>query len=127
MYIILYFVFCLVHECVKIITRSKKPVMVIGSQALSGVPAGERAELLKQVVEDIGIPCYLGGMARGLLGRYSKLLMRHARKEALKEADCIILAGTLHFLFISKKLKKVGLEFIIYVWFFGQEPSVISG
>jgi thiamine pyrophosphate-dependent acetolactate synthase large subunit-like protein len=82
-----------VHECVKIITRSKKPVMVVGSQALVGVPAGERAELMKQVVEDIGIPCYLGGMARGLLGRHNKLLMRHARRDALKEADCIILAG----------------------------------
>jgi acetolactate synthase-like protein len=33
-------------------------------------------------------------MSRGLLGKNNQLQMRHQRKEALKEADLVILAGT---------------------------------
>jgi len=36
---------------------------------------------------------YLSGMARGLLGRDHPLQMRHARRSALREADCVLLAG----------------------------------
>ena len=39
------------------------------------------------------MPVYLSGMARGLLGRDSPLQMRHARRKALREADCVLLAG----------------------------------
>ena len=41
----------------------------------------------------LGIPCFLGGMARGLLGRNSNLHIRQRRRDALKEADLVILAG----------------------------------
>jgi acetolactate synthase-1/2/3 large subunit len=40
------------------------------------------------------VPVYLSGMARGLLGPGHPLQMRHRRKEALREADLVILAGT---------------------------------
>lgn len=43
--------------------------------------------------QDMGIPCFLGGMARGLLGRYSPIQARQKRGEALKEADVVIMAG----------------------------------
>jgi thiamine pyrophosphate-dependent acetolactate synthase large subunit-like protein len=39
------------------------------------------------------MPVYLSGMARGLLGRAHPLQMRHARRQALREADCVMLAG----------------------------------
>jgi thiamine pyrophosphate-dependent acetolactate synthase large subunit-like protein len=35
----------------------------------------------------------LSGMARGLLGRDHPLQMRHQRRQALREADCVVLAG----------------------------------
>jgi acetolactate synthase-1/2/3 large subunit len=41
----------------------------------------------------MGIPVYLSGMARGLLGRDHPLQMRHQRRQALREADCVLLAG----------------------------------
>ena len=41
----------------------------------------------------IGVPVYLSGMARGLLGPDERLQLRHKRKEALREADLVILAG----------------------------------
>jgi len=41
----------------------------------------------------LGIPAYLTGMARGLLGRDHPLQLRHQRRQALREADCVILVG----------------------------------
>lgn len=70
--------------------KAQKPLMVIGSQALANAAA---AAQLAQAVEDLGIPVYLSGMARGLLGRDHPLQMRHQRRQALREADCVLLAG----------------------------------
>lgn len=42
----------------------------------------------------LGIPCFLGGMARGLLGRNNKIHIRQRRRDALAEADVVILIGT---------------------------------
>jgi acetolactate synthase-1/2/3 large subunit len=44
-------------------------------------------------VQALGVPTWLGGMARGLLGRYSDIQFRHKRTAALKEADLVIVAG----------------------------------
>ena len=45
------------------------------------------------------IPSYFGGMARGLLGNANKQLPTcqfiHNRKDALKEADLVLLAGSI--------------------------------
>jgi len=70
--------------------QSRRPLMVIGSQAV--VLAGEVAKLA-EAVQRLGIPVYLSGMARGLLGRDHPLQMRHQRRVALREADCVLLAG----------------------------------
>jgi len=64
--------------------------MIVGSQAMlrpEGVPALIRA------IEAVGMPVFLTGMARGLLGREHPLLVRHRRREALAEADLVVLAG----------------------------------
>ncbi|CAB3378305.1 Hypothetical predicted protein [Cloeon dipterum] len=78
------------QKCVEALSKSKKPVFVIGSQAL--LPPNS-VENLKKSLEALGVPCYLSGMARGLLGRKSSIQMRHHRGDALKEADLILLAG----------------------------------
>lgn len=49
---------------------------------------------LRSAIETLGIPVFLGGMSRGLLGRNNPINMRQARKEALKEADVVILGGS---------------------------------
>ena len=41
----------------------------------------------------MGIPCFLGGMSRGLLGRKSPIHIMQKRRDALKDADVVILAG----------------------------------
>jgi acetolactate synthase-1/2/3 large subunit len=53
----------------------------------------DRADAIAAAVTQIGIPVYLSGMARGLLGSSHALQMRHARRNALRESDCVLLAG----------------------------------
>jgi thiamine pyrophosphate-dependent acetolactate synthase large subunit-like protein len=79
-----------VPKALEMIASAQKPALVIGSQAMLH-PA--KIEKLAAAVETLGMPVYLAGMARGLLGRQHPLLMRHQRKKALKNADLVILAG----------------------------------
>ena len=44
-------------------------------------------------MEVMGVPTYLSGMARGLLGSFSPIQYRHNRGAAIKEADLILLCG----------------------------------
>uniref|UniRef100_A0A672STM5 2-hydroxyacyl-CoA lyase 2 n=1 Tax=Sinocyclocheilus grahami TaxID=75366 RepID=A0A672STM5_SINGR len=77
-----------VQRCVELVSRAKKPVILLGSQAtLPPTPADD-------ALESLGIPCFLGGMSRGMLGKNSPLHIRQNRRDALKEADLVLLAGT---------------------------------
>jgi thiamine pyrophosphate-dependent acetolactate synthase large subunit-like protein len=79
-----------VDRAARALARSGRPLLVIGSQALS---QPGRAPHIAEAVTRLSIPVYLSGMARGLLGRASPLQMRHARRQALRDADCVLLAG----------------------------------
>jgi acetolactate synthase-1/2/3 large subunit len=79
-----------VSSAAVMIGTADKPVMIIGSQAMLHP---QEADRLAQAVASIGIPAYLTGMARGLLGKSHPVLMRHHRKEALKNADLVLVAG----------------------------------
>lgn len=72
------------------VARANRPLLLVGSQAL--VDAATVPQLA-DAVNRLGIPAYLSGMARGLLGPASPLQMRQQRKKALKEADLVIVAG----------------------------------
>ncbi|CAI5447723.1 unnamed protein product [Caenorhabditis angaria] len=80
-----------ISKIVELLKGAKKPVLLIGSQAT--LPPVKPDDLVR-AVEKIGVPCFLGGMARGLLGKDNELQMRQVRRDALKEADLTILAGT---------------------------------
>jgi acetolactate synthase-1/2/3 large subunit len=80
-----------VAQAAAALARAERPVLVLGSQAMLD-PAN--APLLRTAVERLGIPAFLSGMARGLLGASHPQQLRHRRKEALREADLVILAGT---------------------------------
>jgi acetolactate synthase-1/2/3 large subunit len=73
-----------------LLTETRRPVLLLGSQAVTDVSgiAGTAA-----AVAALGIPTFLSGMARGLLGRTHPVLRRHRRRDALREADLVILAG----------------------------------
>jgi acetolactate synthase-1/2/3 large subunit len=79
-----------VTQIANALAKAEKPLLLIGSQAmLQERPMSD----LMRAVESLGLPVFLSGMARGLLGKSHPLHMRHKRRLALKESDCVILAG----------------------------------
>jgi acetolactate synthase-like protein len=79
-----------VRRAARLLQRAQRPVLLVGSQAvLDPAVTGE----LAAAVRALGLPVFLSGMARGLLGARDPLQLRHRRKEALREADLVVLAG----------------------------------
>ena len=72
------------------LAKAERPLLVVGSQAL--VAARDAPEVAEAVAR-LGVPVYLSGMARGLLGAAHRLHRRHQRRKALREADVVLLAG----------------------------------
>lgn len=79
-----------VTRAAELLARAERPVLVVGSQALA---TSTQAEALAEAISRLGLPTYLGGMARGLLGPGSAIQLRHERRAALREADLVLLAG----------------------------------
>ncbi|XP_014675034.1 PREDICTED: acetolactate synthase-like protein isoform X2 [Priapulus caudatus] len=80
-----------VAAAARLVANAKRPLLLVGSQSMLPPTSGDE---LRAAVEAIGVPCYLSGMSRGLLGRDSAIQMRQRRRDALKEADVILLVGT---------------------------------
>ena len=79
-----------VKAATEALRASERPLLVLGSQAARHP---SRAGELVHAVETLGLPTYLSGMARGLLGKGHPLHRRHKRRDAMKEADLVLLAG----------------------------------
>jgi len=79
-----------IRDIAKKVAAARRPIMVCGSQALAR--AGD-ADLVRDAIIKLGVPVYLSGMSRGLLGAEHPLLFRHRRRDAIKSADLVILAG----------------------------------
>ncbi len=77
-------------EAVELLRNADRPALVIGSQTM--VNCTDPAPLIR-AVQKLKIPTWLGGVARGLLGRDSPIQFRHARGKALKEADVVVVCG----------------------------------
>lgn len=69
---------------------AERPALVVGNQTMVSC---HDAEPLARAVERLGIPTWLGGAARGLLGRTSEAQFRHKRGKSLREADVVIVCG----------------------------------
>lgn len=79
-----------IREAAELLRGAQRPALVVGSQTLvNSRDPGPLADAVRQ----LGVPCWLGGMARGLLGRDSDIQFRHKRSKALAEADVVVVAG----------------------------------
>lgn len=81
-----------VARAARALEQAERPALVVGSQALVNYTP-EQAEELAAAISQLGIPVWLGGNARGLLGRFSDIQYRHKRSAALREADVVVVAG----------------------------------
>ncbi|MCP4498739.1 MAG: thiamine pyrophosphate-binding protein [Deltaproteobacteria bacterium] len=79
-----------IKQAAEALLKAERPLLLIGSQALTDAA---QVGSLADAVERLQIPVFLSGMARGLLGRDHPLQLRHKRRLALKDADCVVLAG----------------------------------
>ncbi|MDR3415218.1 MAG: thiamine pyrophosphate-binding protein [Nevskia sp.] len=79
-----------VETAARRLAGAQQPLVLVGSQAMLDTGG---IDGLRQALERLGLPVYLSGMARGLLGAGHPLQLRHKRREALREADLVILAG----------------------------------
>ena len=74
------------------VAGAARPALVIGSQAVVNMSPAQ-ADELAAAVTSLGMPTFLGGSARGLLGADSAIQFRHKRSAALREADVVVVAG----------------------------------
>jgi len=79
-----------IARAAKRIANAERPLLVVGSQALVDA---DQAGAVATAIERLGIPVYLSGMARGLMGNSHPLHRRHQRRKALRGADLVLLAG----------------------------------
>jgi thiamine pyrophosphate-dependent acetolactate synthase large subunit-like protein len=79
-----------VEQTISRLKAAARPLLLVGSGAVMNP---QKTDQLAAAVTRLGIPVYLGGMGRGLLGRENPFQMRHHRREALRESDLIVLAG----------------------------------
>ncbi|MEM1202826.1 MAG: thiamine pyrophosphate-binding protein [Acidobacteriota bacterium] len=79
-----------VRQVAAALRKAERPVILVGSQSTLRVP---RIDRIAEAVAELGVPVYLSGMARGLLGPDPAVQMRHNRRHALKEADLVLLMG----------------------------------
>ena len=77
-------------KAIALLKSAQRPMILVGSGAMM-IPS--KADSLARSITQLGIPAYLSGMARGLLGADHPIHFRHHRKEALREADVVLLAG----------------------------------
>lgn len=79
-----------VARVASLLSRAERPVLVIGSQ---GAECAAGIDALADAVRALDVPVFLAGMARGLLGADGAPQLRHHRKDALREADLVLLCG----------------------------------
>ncbi|OHD62873.1 MAG: acetolactate synthase [Spirochaetes bacterium RBG_13_51_14] len=79
-----------IRKTVQLIKAAKRPLLIIGSQALLDP---HQAPRLARALGSMNIPLYATGMARGLMGAGCPLQFHHKRSDALAEVDLLILAG----------------------------------
>jgi len=74
----------------RLLRKAQRPALVVGSQTMVNC---QDAAPIAHAVTSLGMPTWLGGMARGLLGRDGPNQFRHARGKALKDADVVVVCG----------------------------------
>jgi thiamine pyrophosphate-dependent acetolactate synthase large subunit-like protein len=80
----------LVAKTVKAITKAERPLIIVGSQ-VSQPPIDDAK--IRSILQEMGVPCFFEGTARGVLPASSHLYLKHGLVEALEAADLVLVLG----------------------------------
>jgi acetolactate synthase-1/2/3 large subunit len=80
-----------VREAIALLAASERPMLMAGTSVKWSHASAE----MNRFIREIHIPTYTNGMGRGTVPHDSPEFLNRSRREALKQIDCILLAGTL--------------------------------
>ena len=80
----------LVDRAGRLLAAAEKPVLFVGSQ----VWWDDASEVLRELVNRVGLPTVMNGMGRGALPASNPHALSLARKRAFRDTDCIVVVGT---------------------------------
>lgn len=79
-----------VEAALQLLTGAERPVVLAGSS----VWWDDAVQALERFATRTGVPVYLNGMGRGCLPPDHPCFFQHSRKDALAEADVVLVVGT---------------------------------
>jgi acetolactate synthase-1/2/3 large subunit len=80
-----------VREALALLQRAQRPMLMAGTS----VKWSNAAAAMNRFIAETHIPTYTNGMGRGTVPPDSPEFLNRSRRDALKQIDCILLAGTL--------------------------------
>lgn len=80
----------LIDDALVLLAGAERPMMMAGT----ALKWSEGSEALRRFVETVRIPCFTNGMGRGQLPMSHEQFFNRSRKNALADADVVVLAGT---------------------------------
>jgi acetolactate synthase-1/2/3 large subunit len=79
------------RRAIELLAQARKPMLMAGTS----VKWSRASEQMNRFIRETHIPSYTNGMGRGTIPPDCPEFGNRSRREALKQTDCIILAGTL--------------------------------
>ncbi len=80
-----------VRNAIELLQKAERPMLMAGTS----VKWSRGAESMNRFISETHIPTYVNGMARGTVPWESPEFLNRSRRDAMKQIDCIVLAGTL--------------------------------
>jgi acetolactate synthase-1/2/3 large subunit len=80
-----------VREALGLLKNARRPMLMAGTS----VKWSQASAAMNRFISETHIPSYTNGMGRGTIPPESPEFLNRSRREALKQIDCILLAGTL--------------------------------
>ncbi|MFP8876308.1 MAG: thiamine pyrophosphate-binding protein [Myxococcota bacterium] len=80
-----------VREAIEVLQASERPMLMAGTS----VKWSNAAATMNRFIAETHIPSFTNGMGRGSVPPDSPEFLNRSRRDALKQIDCIVLAGTL--------------------------------
>ena len=80
-----------VRAAIELLQKAERPMLMAGTS----VKWSQAEDSLNTFIDEIHLPTFCNGMGRGSVPWDSPQFLNRSRREALKQTDCIVLAGTL--------------------------------